>query len=287
MVEHLTSTTLVDGFGYLEAPRWRDGRLWISDVQRSTVYTIGPDGSRDVAGELTSTPIGLGFVDGTLRVVSSDTKELLTVADGAVTDRVSLGDVAVVAANDMAIDGTGRAYISHFGYDLFGGDEPRPTGLVLVRPDGSVASVGGDLVFPNGVAISADGTRLVVAESFAQRISCFDIEPDGRLTNHSVLVRFDTAEEMVDGICLDAEGGVWVGLPFAGEFRRVDAGGRVTHVVRPERDSFTVACALGGEDLRTLYMAVADTTLEKLADNWGGEARVETVRVEVPGVALP
>lgn len=282
----LTSETVATGFGYLEAPRWHGGRLWLSDLQRRRVVALSTAGEVEIMLESASTPIGLGFTGGRLRVVSSDTRELLTVADGQVVDRIGLDQVAVVAANDMAVDATGRCYVSHFGYDLFAGAAPVTTGLIVVDPDGTVEITGADLVFPNGVAVSADGRHLVVAESFGQRISTFDIDERGRLVNRRVLVQFDSEREMVDGLCLDSEGAIWVGLPLAGEFRRVDADGRVTDVVRPEVDAFTVACALGGEDLRTLYMAVADTTLEKLADNWGGVARVEAVRVEVPGFAL-
>lgn len=286
MSKKLTSSTLVDGFGYLEAPRWWRGRLWVSDLQKQTVSAVSSDGSVEQVAEFASTPIGLGFTGETIRVVSSDTKELLSLNGGEVTERIALGDLAVIAANDMAVDAEGRAYISHFGYDLFGGEDPNPTGLILVRPDNSVELVGENLTFPNGVAVSASGKHLVVAESFAQRITKFDIDEDGRLSNRRVLIQFASEQEMVDGICLDAEDAVWVGLPLFGEFRRVDADGNVTHVVRPEVDSFTVACALGGEDLRTLYMVVADTDLEQLANNWGGRARIESVQVDVQGIPL-
>lgn len=284
-MEHLTSSTLISGFGYLEAPRWRDGKLWVSDLQSRCVHTITLDARAEKVFESPETPIGLGFSNGSLRVVASDTRKLLTVVDGAVEDRVDLRDLAVVAANDMAIAPGGQAYVSHFGYDLFGGDAPEPTGLIMVAPDGTARLTGGGLIFPNGVAVDASGTTLVVAESFAYRLTAFDIAPDGELTNGRTFVQFESEQEMVDGICIDREGAVWVGMPFLSEFRRVVEGGAVTHVVRPERESFTVACALGGDDLRTLFMTVADTTLELLADNWGGEARVETVRVDTPGIA--
>jgi sugar lactone lactonase YvrE len=279
-------TTLASGFGYVEGIRWHDGAVWFSDLTHNKVRRVSLDGTATEVADVPGTPIGLGWrPDGTLLVVSSAGNQLFQVAaDGAVSEYARL-DVAVHASNDMWVDAAGRCYISHFGYDLFGGGTPATTGLILVQPDGSVELTGSDLMFPNGIAVTADGGTLVVAESFAFRLSAFDIGDDGRLSNKRLFAQFGNPEtDLADGICIDAEDGVWVGCPVAGEYRRVVDGGEVTDVVRTDpAASFGPACALGGPDMRTLFLATTRTSLADLAEGWAGDGRIDMTEVAVPG----
>ncbi len=279
-------TTLASGFGYVEGIRWHDGAVWFSDLTNDKVFRVTLDGAATEVAQVPGTPIGLGWLpDGTLLVTSSAGNRVLQVApDGSVGEYAQL-DVAVHASNDMWVDQAGRCYVSHFGYDLFGGGTPATTGLILIQPDGSVELTGSDLMFPNGIAITGDGGTLIVAESFAFRLSAFDIGTDGRLSNKRVFAQFGNPEtDLADGICIDAEDGVWVGCPVAGEYRRVVAGGEVTDVVRTDPAAqFGPACALGGPDMRTLFLATTRTTLADLAGGWAGDGRIDTTQVTVPG----
>jgi sugar lactone lactonase YvrE len=279
-------TTLASGFGYVEAARWHDGAVWFSDLAQKKVRRTDMGGTSTEVATVPTTPIGLGWLpDGTLLVVSSDDNRLLKVTDGS-TEVYATLEGAVHASNDLVVDHAGRCYVSHFGYDLFGGGTPTTTGLILVQPDGTVEMTGSDLMFPNGMAISRDQSTMIVAESFAFRLSAFDIDAGGRLSNKRVFAQFDNPEtDLADGICIDAEDGVWVGCPIAGEYRRVVDGGRVTDVVHTDPSAaFGPACALGGPSMRTLFLATTDTTLAALADGWSGDGRIDMIEVDVPGV---
>jgi sugar lactone lactonase YvrE len=279
-----------DGFGYLEAARWSRGALWFSDIKQKRIHRMSPTGETATVATIPTTPSGLGFApDGSVLAVSLDDSKLWRFSGGELKEVADLSSLAF-HTNDMAVDRQGRAYVTQFGYDLFGGAAPMPCGLVVVQPDGTAVVSGEGLIFPNGVAISADGGTLVVAESFGYRLSAFDLRSaDGLLGRKRIFADFgDPNVDVVDGICMDAAGGVWVGCPFAGEFRRVVEGGRVTDRIVPEVGGrYCVACALGGEDLRTLYLLVADTDVERLGKGWDSTASVQAVRVEVPGFPVP
>ena len=206
--------------------------------------------------------------------------------DGSIAASRGLGDLCF-HPNDMCVDAAGRSYITQFGYDLFSGAPAAPCGLLTIDATGKASIVGGGLVFPNGVALTPDGRTLIVAESFGYRLTAFDVATDGTLSGQRVFAEFDTSgNDVLDGICVDSAGGVWVGMPFAGEFRRVIEGGTVTDVVRPAggAGTYCVDCALGGADGRTLFLLVADTTVERMANNWDSTATVQTVTVAVAGL---
>ena len=280
---------LAEGLGYLEAARWHEGRLWFSDIKNRTINTLTPDGVHEAVATLQPRPSGLGFEpDGSLLVVSMEDEKLLRWRDGRFSEVEEIGKYCL-HPNDMAVDAEGRAYISQFGYDLFGGGEPVGTGLVVRHPDGRIETCGEDLVFPNGVVLVDDGRTLVTAESFAAphtRLSAFDVAPDGSLTRRRVFAEFGPTEtDVVDGICVDVEGGVWVSFPFLGQFRRVLEGGRTTDIIEIPADggNYCVDSVLGGPEGRTLFMLIADTNVERMGNGWDSSARIEAVEVEVPG----
>jgi sugar lactone lactonase YvrE len=157
--------------------------------------------------------------------------------------------------------------------------------MARVDPDGTVTAAAADLHFPNGSVITPDGTTLIVAETLGLRLSAFDIAPDGSLSGRRVWA--DLGFRVPDGICLDAEGMVWVANPLAPECFLVAEdpdGGDVVEVVTTSQPCF--ACMLGGEDRRTLYMLTASSSHHAVAGA-SRSGRIETARVAVPGAGLP
>ena len=175
-------TVVLERFSFLEGPRWHDGRLWISDFYTHRVLSCRADGSdvREEA-EVPAQPSGLGWLpDGRLLVVSMrDQRVLRRETDGTLVTHADLAAVTAGLVNDMVVDPAGRAYVGSFGFDLMAAAPVRTAPLVRVDPDGAVAVVAEDLHFPNG-SVVLDGV-LVVAETFGNRISAFDVAADGSL----------------------------------------------------------------------------------------------------------
>jgi sugar lactone lactonase YvrE len=287
--------TIVDGAHFLEAPRWRDGRLWFSDFYGYQVQSCLEDGS-DLRLEATvpEQPSGLGWLpDGRMLVVSMRDRRLLRrEPDGTLVTHADLSEHATGHVNDLSVDDRGRAYVGNFGFDLMGGAPIGPATLHRVDPDGTVTEVADDLWFPNGSAITPDGTLLVV-ETFGNRVSAFDLTEGGELVNRRTWAEFgplptsrDVGEALGsvsvagDGACLDAEGGLWVADAIGDRLIRVVEGGEITAEVRP--GSPVYACALGGADGRTLY-ACAAPDFHEGPRKAATEARLLAVEVDVPG----
>jgi sugar lactone lactonase YvrE len=280
----MATQLLADGFIFLEGPRWHDGKLWVSDMFAEKVLRVDTQGNTELVATVPQRPSGLGFLpDDRLLIVSMHDKKLLR------QDPNGLAEVADVSAlvrgdiNDMVVDAQGRSYIGSFGYDLMGGEDAQPANIVMVTPDGQARVVADGLGFPNGSVISPDGNTFIVAETFANCLTAFSIADDGSLSDRRVFAQL--GEATPDGICLDAEGAVWVSSFVTDEFIRVKDGGEVTQRI-PVPDKRAVACMLGGEGRRTLFMLTAATTVEELAQGKSA-ACIETVQVEVPGAGLP
>jgi sugar lactone lactonase YvrE len=282
------ATVVAKGFGYLEGARWHGGALYFSDIKSRRVVRMQTDGRHAEVCSLASRPSGLGWtMDGDLLVVGMEDETLNRFdAQGALLSRIDLS-AHLIHANDMAVDRRGRAYISHFGYHLFNNAPPTATHIVMVDSDGKIARFGEGLLFPNGMAISADERNLVVAESFGRRLTVFDRAADGSLSRQRVFAQFDNvAHNNLDGICFDRGGAIWAGAPFAGEFWRIVEGGEITDRIKPApgSGSFCVAGALGGDDGKTLFLLVSDTTAKRIANDFDSTATVQSVRVAVAGV---
>jgi sugar lactone lactonase YvrE len=282
------------GLGYLEAARWHRGALWFSDMSRGKICRLSPEGLVEHIADVPGRPSGLGFApDGSPMVVSVEDGRLLRFTSSGLEDLADLAPVAY-KPNDMAVDREGRAYIGQQGYDF--GSDPVGVGLIIRHPDGRIDTVGEDLIFPNGIALSGDGRTLVVAESFRAprtRLTAFDVRGDGALVNQRVFAEFGPPDpETVDGIDIDSAGAVWAAFPWIGEFRRVHEGGEVTDVIRIEPDtaaypdggSFTVDAVLGGQDMKTLYLLISDTSPERLVNGVDATGRIEAIEVEVAGI---
>jgi sugar lactone lactonase YvrE len=220
--------------------------------------------------------------DGRLLVVSLNARKLLRrEADGRLVVHADLSPVLPFKANDMVVDARGRAYVGNFGFDLNAGEKPTPTNMALAHPDGRVELAASDLAFPNGTVITPDGRTLIVGETFAGRLTAFDVADDGRLSNRRVWAQLEKA--VPDGICLDAEGAIWVASPVSKGVLRVREGGAVVERVEVENQAY--ACMLGGPDRRTLFVCTAEThDPGKTATRRG---RIEATEVAVPGAGLP
>jgi sugar lactone lactonase YvrE len=282
---------------FLEGPRWHDGRFWMSDFYTHRVLSVSEAGG-DVRVEavVPGQPSGLGWMpNGDLLVVSmTDRKLMRRNGDGTLNEHADLNGIATWHVNDMVVDSAGRAYAGNFGFDLMGGGQPVTSTMAIVEPDGTVLAGPADMAFPNGPVITPDGRTLIVAETAAQRLTAFDIATDGSLGNRRVWAAFGDAPSMdgdfgavlgalsvaPDGICLDAEGCVWVADAFGNRAIRVCEGGEIVDEVS-SGEVGTFACALGGADGRTLVLSTAPTFHEAEASAHH-RAQLLATRVDVP-----
>jgi sugar lactone lactonase YvrE len=277
------TTVLASGLVFGEGPRWHEGRLWLSDMHAHRVVTVDESGRVDRVVRVAGRPSGLGWLpDGRMLVVSMEDRKLLVFDGRSLETYADLSGLAPHAVNDMVVDGEGRAYVSQFGYDFHHQGEFAKTEILRVDSGGRASAAAGDLAFPNGMVITPDGRTLVVGESFGARLTAFDVDEDGALSNRRVFAKLEGA--VPDGICLDAEGCIWVASPVSKECLRVREGGEVVDRVPTETQS--IACMLGGDDRRTLFVLTAEVIDPEEAVK-RKSARVETVPVDVPGAGWP
>lgn len=275
---------LLEGIVFAEGPRWHDGKLWFSDMFAGKVMTVDESGKAETVFPLEARPSGLGWDrEGRLLVVSMGDKKLLRWASGRLETAADLSPFIQYPPNDMVVAADGRAYVGNFGYDLLGGEEPKTTVLLCVEPDGKARVVADEILFPNGAVITPDGKTLVVAETFGNRLTAFNVKPDGSLSGRRLFAHL--GDRTPDGICLDAEGAIWVACFGQQEFVRVVEGGEIEERV-PVPGKAAVACMLGGADRKTLFLCTAETSLEDLHAG-KSKGRIETVRVDVPGAGCP
>ncbi|MBM0226081.1 SMP-30/gluconolactonase/LRE family protein [Micromonospora sp. ATA51] len=201
---------LVDGLAFGESPRWHDGRLWLADWGAGEVLTVDADGRTEVAARVDGLPICLDWLpDGRLLVVAGGAGRLLRrEPDGTLVGHADLRSLVAHPWNEVVTDARGNAYVNTIGFDFPGG-EFAPGAIALVPPDGPPRLVADGLAFPNGMVLTPDGGTLIVAESYAARLTAYDVAADGALTGRRVWAAIPDAAP--DGICLDAEGAVWYG----------------------------------------------------------------------------
>jgi sugar lactone lactonase YvrE len=292
-------TTLVGGLSFTECPRWRDGRLYVSDFYTHRVLALSMDGTAETIAHVPQQPSGLGFLpDGRLLIVSMrDRKILRRELDGSLVTHADLSRLAPWYLNDMLVDEVGRAWVGDFGFDLMSGAPARTTGLICVEPNGTARVVADGLGFPNGTVLTPDGRTLIVAETLMNRLSAFEVSR-GSLGERRTWAAFgdppttthvgEILKQMTvvpDGICLDAEGAVWVADAVYNRLIRVAEGGRIIEELKTNgRGAF--ACMLGGDDGRTLFACVAPTFHEAEASA-NHQASILMKRVKVPHAGLP
>jgi len=277
--------TLMAGLKFPEQPRWHDDRLWFSDWGTREVIAVDPDGNSEVVLRGPSFPLCVDWLpDGRLLLVSAGEGRLLCRdLDGSLAVYADLNGLSKrPPGNEVVVDSRGNVYVNGGGFDLSAGEEFAPGMIACVAGDGSVHQVADDLAFPNGMHIAPDRSTLIVGESYAKRLTAFDIDRDGGLSNRRVWA--DLGDGVPDGICIDAENAVWYADVPNKRCVRVREGGDVLETVEADRGCF--ACALGGADRRTLFIT---------ANEWNGPAamfdgnggQVLAVPAPAPGAGWP
>jgi sugar lactone lactonase YvrE len=283
-----TSTPLADKRYFCEGPRWHEGRFWFSDFYAHEVCSVGLGG--DVRVELSlgdEQPSGLGWLPGgDLLVVGMTKRQVLrrsadkTLAVHAeLAVHADLKNIATFHANDMLVTPEGDAYVGNFGFDLDAfltahgvegllgalATDPSPFlgKLAHVKPDGTASVAAEPVLFPNGMVLLDGGRTLVVAQTLAFELTAFDRAPDGTLSNRRVWASLKESMVAPDGICVDAQGGIWVANALAPVVIRVEEGGQVTDTVTTSQNAY--ACALGGPKGRHLLICTAPTSVHSLA----------------------
>lgn len=294
----LAAEPLLEGLYFPEGARWHRERLWFGEIQAARVSWLDPSGRHGTAAQFESPCSGLGVLaDGSLVASLMKEQQLSRIDGGSPTVHADLSQLGFDHINDIVSDASGRVYVDALAYHMkwhppriledgvrFHGFENKARetphsvtdSLVLVEPDGSTRVVAKGLLGPNGLAISADGKTLVVAEWRIDHLTRFDIHEDGSLSGRRL---FGQAPALPDGLCADVEGGVWCASPVSGDCFRMLDGGEITDRARPTVGTRVTACALGGADLRTLYL-----TTDGGAPLGGGA--IESVDVDVPGIPI-
>ncbi len=295
-----TVSTLFEGGGFFEGPRWRDGTWWVSDFYRHTVSRIAPDGTETVVVEVEQQPSGLGWLpDGSLVIASMKDHKVLRFADGTLSELADLAGRVGGHVNDLIVDRHGHVFVGNFGFDLMGGATPEPATLLRVDPDGTVTEVADGLYFPNGSVITPDGTTMIVGETTGNRYTAFTLDADGTLTDRRVWASFGDVPEAEtleagmaqvkvapDGCTLDADGHIWAADALGNRAVLVAEGGEILEEI-PGPDGLGVyACQLGGPDGRTLLLCTAPDFFEQNRAV-AREAVLHTVEVDTPHAGLP
>ncbi|MBV8570955.1 MAG: SMP-30/gluconolactonase/LRE family protein [Acidobacteriaceae bacterium] len=290
---------LISGLSFTECPRWHNGRLYFSDFYTRRVLAVALDGTIETIAEVPGQPSGLGFLpDGRMLIVSMlDRRILRRELDASLVEHADLSRLAPWHLNDMLVDHHGRAWVGNFGFDLMGGALVSTTNLIHLDRDGRATVTAAGLGFPNGMVLTPNGKTLIVAETTMNRLSAFDVT-SGSLgkqriwaafgappTSTSFADLFNEVDVAPDGICLDAEGAIWVADAKNGRLIRVAEGGDILEELKTDGMG-VFACMLGGDDRRTLFACVAPTFHESKASA-NHQAAIWMTHVDVQGAGLP
>ena len=280
---------LLGGLAFGESPRWHDGALWVCDWGQHVLLRVGANGTAEVFARVESFPFCIDWLpepDGRLLAVSAADKAVLAIAgDGALETFCALeGLAASPPNNEIVVHPEGHVYVDGGGFDLSAGEAPAPGYVALIAADGSSARLVADgIEFGNGMAITEDGSTLIVAESYGRRLSAFTIAADGGLSDRRLWA--DLGDGTPDGICLDASGAVWYADVPNRRCIRVREGGEVLDTLEFDRGCF--ACMLGGDDGRTLYVVAREWHGGAEMRRGDGTGQVLTVHVDVPHAGRP
>lgn len=277
-----TPTVLMTGIMLGESPRWHDGKLWFADWVAEKLYTLDEQGESKVVAHIASLPFSIDWLsDGRLLVVNARENRLMRQeTDGSFITHADLSILSSFGCNEIVVDGRDNIFVNNINF-AFPGGEFQPGFIAVITPDATVRKVAGDLAFPNGMAITPDGKTLICAESFSKLLTAFDILPDGSLTNRRTWAKLEG--QGGDGICMDAEGALWVAS--GPRCVRLREGGEILDEIRTDRMCF--ACMLGGADGRTLYIVAADWTGSVDLASAEPTGQIQSVRVAVPHAGRP
>jgi sugar lactone lactonase YvrE len=277
--------TITTGLVLGESPRWHDGRLYVSDWGAGEILAIDPaGGASEVVARVERLPFCFDFLlDGRMLIVDGRAGRLLRLEpDGTLVPHADLTALAPPPWNDIVVDGRGNAYVNATGFDFPGGAFA-PGIVALVTAVGSLREVAGGVAFPNGVAVTPDNATLILAESYAKRLTAWDIAADGSLSGRRVWA--DLGDGAPDGICVDAEGAVWYADVPNRRCVRVREGGEVLATVELDRGCF--ACMLGGPDGTTLFVVASEWRGPSDIAAKGGTGVVVAVDAPAPRAGWP
>ena len=277
------SSIIAEGLAFPEAPRWHAGRLWFTDQHARAILAMDTAGECETIAPTEDLPGGLGWLpdDRTLVVFMTQRRVMQLTSEG-LAEYADLSDQASFHCNDMVVDAAGRAFVGNFGFDLHGGGDVAPAEIIRIDQDGNVEVFARDVVFPNGSVITRSGDTLLIAETFAHRISAFGLDVGGRVSSRRLWA--ELGKHTPDGICMDAEAALWVASPGTKTLFRVEQGGGILD--RCTTRGTPYACMLGGEDRRTLYICTSETDDPQEATKQRS-GRIEQVRVAAAGAGLP
>jgi sugar lactone lactonase YvrE len=285
----LEPRVLLEGLAMPESPRWHDGRLWFSNWGAEEIVAVDLDGNSEVVDR---GPEGAGWAvnwlpDGRMLVTGDELIRLEP--DGTRARHADLSHISPYGWSEMTVDGRGNVYLNSLNFDFADFNEVLTSGkalgkIALVRPEGEAREVASEIAFPNGMVVTPDNNTLIVAESFAARLTAFDIAEDGSLSNRRVWA--DGVGP--DGICLDSDGCIWASSGnMTNDCTRIREGGQILERIQLDRSCF--AAMLGGPDRRTLFMMVAEWRgTEGMEDVIKARTgRVLVVDAPAPGVGWP
>jgi sugar lactone lactonase YvrE len=248
---------LITGLSFGESPRWHENRLWVCDWGAEELLAVDLDGASEFICRVPSFPFCIDWLpDGRLLINSARDRAVLTLTgDASLAVYADLSGLpGIPPGNEIVIDSRGNAYVNGPGFDMMSGAEFAPGTVALVGPDGSAATVADGIAFPNGMAITPDDRTLIVADSYGNELTAFDIDADGGLSSRRAWARL--GDGVPDGICIDAEGAVWYADVPNKCCVRVREGGEVLDRIDLDRGGF--ACMLGGDDGRTLFIVARE-----------------------------
>jgi len=272
------------GITFGESPRWHDDRLWFSDWGTQEVIAVDREGRSEVIVRTPASPFSIAWMpDGRLLIISGPDGDLLRrEPDGSLVTHADLSSLSGHSWNEIVVDGRGNAYVNNIGFDFPAG-EFAPGTVALLTPDGPARLVADGVAFPNGMAVTPDNSTLIVAESYASRLTAFDIAADGSLSSQRVWA--DLGSGVPDGICLDAEGTVWYADVPNKRCVRVREGGEVLHTIDLDRGCF--ACMLGGIEGTTLFMVAQEWSGMESAAGGQRTGQLLTASAPAPGAGWP
>ena len=302
---------LTGGLYFGEGPRWHENKLWFSDFYSHKVMTLDENNSLETVCDVPSQPSGLGWLpNGDLLIVSMLDRKILKFSEGSISVHADLSEYVAHKCNDMVVSRDGTAYVGNFGMGD-AGESLNSTHLMIIKSDGTVLKGPDNLLFPNGTVITEDGKNLIVAETLGAKLTSFDIEDNGELTNRKLWARtsplfslliikflsslgFDLSKvdfskysknlHVPDGICLDEKNGIWIASPTTKAVVRIEKGGNITDKINTPKGAF--ACMLGGKERKTLYVIISNSSDPEEAQA-SPEGEIHSIEVEIPGVGKP
>ena len=279
---------LLDGLSFGESLRWHQDRLWLADWGAQEIVAVDGQGRPEVMArvDFPAFPMSIDWLpDGRLLIVAARYGRLLRQEpDGSLVTHADLSGLSDPGHpwNEIVVDGRGNAYLNNQGFDFPGG-EFAPGTIAMLKPDGSARLVADGIAFPNGMAITPDNSTLIVAESYGQKLTAFQMAADGGLSQPRVWA--DLGDGVPDGICLDAQGAIWYADVPNRQCVRVREGGDVLQTIQLDRGCFS--CALGGPNRTTLFMAATHWRGTERMGDASQTGQLRTARVPAAGVGWP